>query len=49
MYNLGLNKFPKYVPLRIDYACFLQSQMKDRKNSLAELAKAEKLKPSLDQ
>jgi hypothetical protein len=49
MFNLGLKKFPKYIQLRIDFASFLQSKMKDRKGSLNELSLAEKMKPSLDQ
>lgn len=48
LYNNGKKKFPKYAPLRIDYANFLQSKMKDRKGALNELSFAEKLKPSLD-
>jgi hypothetical protein len=49
LYNNGIKKFPKYTPLRIDYANFLQSKMKDRKGALNELANAEKIKPGLDQ
>jgi hypothetical protein len=45
----GIRKFPKFVTLRIDYANFLQSRMRDRKGALSELSNAEKSKPSLDQ
>eukprot|EP00347_Sterkiella_histriomuscorum_P000937 403373955 len=48
LYNLGIKKFPKYTALRIDYANFLQSKMKDRKGALNELSQAEKIKPGLD-
>ena len=48
LYVNGIKKFPKYTALRIDFANFLQSKMKDRKGALNELSKAEKLKPSLD-
>jgi hypothetical protein len=40
--------FPKYTALRIDYANFLQSRMKDRKGALNELVQAEKVKPAFD-
>lgn len=36
LYNNGMRRFPKYIPLRVDYAYFLQSRMKDRKTALAE-------------
>lgn len=49
LYLNGLKKFPQHVALRIDFANFLQSRMKDRKGALAELAAAEKAKPPLDQ
>ncbi len=45
----GIRKFPKFVTLRIDYANFLQSRMRDRKGALSELSISEKSKPSLDQ
>jgi hypothetical protein len=48
LYNNGIKKFPKYTALRIDYANFLQSRMKDRKGALNELSTAEKFKPGLD-
>ena len=38
LYNNGIKKFPKYLALRIDYANFLQSRMKDRKGALGELS-----------
>lgn len=38
LYLNGIRKFPKYMPLRIDFANFLQSKMKDRKGALNELA-----------
>lgn len=49
LYLNGIKKFPKYIPLRIDFANFLQSKMKDRKGALSELAFAEKAKPPLNQ
>jgi hypothetical protein len=49
LYLNGIRKFPKFVTLRIDYANFLQSRMRDRKGALNELSNAEKAKPSLDQ
>lgn len=36
------------MPLRIDFANFLQSRMRDRKGALAELANAEKSKPGIE-
>lgn len=48
LYNHGIKKFPKYTALRIDYANFLQSKMKDRKGALNELSLAEKVKPGID-
>lgn len=44
-----MRKFTKYAQLRIDFANFLLTRMKDRKGALAELTNAEKLKLSLDQ
>jgi hypothetical protein len=49
LYLNGIRKYPKFVTLRIDYANFLQSRMRDRKGALSELSNAEKSKPSLDQ
>lgn len=48
MFQNGMRRFPKTVSLRIDYANFLLSRMKDRKGALAELNKAEKDRPSFD-
>lgn len=48
MYNNGIKRFPKCTALRIDYANFLQSRMKDRKGALNELSQAEKFKPDID-
>lgn len=42
LYSNGIRKFSKYTALRIDYANFLQSRMKDRKGALHELSLAEK-------
>jgi hypothetical protein len=49
LYLNGIRKYPKYVTLRIEYASFLQSRMRDRKGALNELSIAEKSKPSIDQ
>ena len=49
LYLNGIRKYPKFVTLRIDYANFLQSRMRDRKGALSELSNAEKSMPSLSQ
>jgi hypothetical protein len=48
LYLNGIRKFPKYMPLRLDYASFLQSRLRDRKGALAELSLAEKSKPGFE-
>ena len=48
LYTLGIRKFPRYMPLRIDYANFLQSRLRDRKGALNELSLAEKAKPGFE-
>lgn len=48
LYLNGIRKFPKYMPLKIDYANYLQSRMRDRKGALNELNLAEKGKPGFD-
>jgi hypothetical protein len=48
LYLNGIRKFPKYMPLRIDYANFLQTRMRDRKGALSELQNAEKNKPGFE-
>lgn len=48
LYMNAIRKFPKYMPLRIDYAIFLQSRLRDRKGALAELSLAEKSKPGFE-
>ena len=48
LYLNGIRKYPKFVTLRIEYASFLQSRMRDRKGALNELSIAEKSKPSID-
>ncbi len=44
----SIRRFPKYAAIRIDFANFLATRMKDRKGALAELNKCEKIKPALD-
>lgn len=48
MFINGMRKFPKSLSLRIDYANFLLSRMRDRKGALGELTKVEKERPSFD-
>jgi hypothetical protein len=48
LYLNGIRKFPKYMPLKIDLANFLQTRMRDRKGALSELSNAEKAKPGFE-
>jgi hypothetical protein len=48
LYLNGIRKFPKFMPLKIDYANFLQSRMRDRKGALNELTLAEKASPGFE-
>lgn len=48
LFSNGIRRFPKHSGLRVDYAYFLQSRMRDRKSALAEALRAEGERPGLD-
>ena len=48
LFEQGIKKFKKSIPLRISYAFFLLERMQNKKRALQELRYAESLKPNFD-